>query len=43
MGACMQDNNNIDYLDNYVQNGTNCHLLTTQLNFVNIAEGRSTY
>jgi len=29
------DNNNIDVKDNYVQNGTDCHLLNQQFNYMN--------
>ena len=33
------DNNNINEIDNYVQNGTNCHLLNTQNNYMNKVPG----
>ena len=33
------NNENINEKDNYVQNGTDCHLLNTQLNFINKVPG----
>jgi hypothetical protein len=36
------DNNNIEDKANYVQNGTNCHLLNTQLNYINKVPGEPT-
>ena len=35
----MADNENIDDFDTYVKNGTNLHLLNTQLNFINKVPG----
>jgi len=35
----LSDNNNINEISNYVQNGSECHLLNTQLNYVQKVPG----